>query len=130
MNVFHEDGRAFIEQSQEKWDYLVHDVFTGGSVPAHLFTVEMWSAVKGRISEDGVIVVVSFPVCLILTRTLLARWRIRHLSFQLYSTPLSTAAGSAILSTQATVQPIWRYSAPPPRSRSASQLKPIFKDQV
>jgi len=58
MNVFHGDGRAFIGRSAEKWDYIVHDVFTGGSVPMHLFTAKMWTSVKERLSSDGVVVVV------------------------------------------------------------------------
>jgi len=58
LNVFYQDGRAFIEESTEKWDYIIHDVFTGGSVPTHLFTAEMWSAVKQRLSRDGVLMVV------------------------------------------------------------------------
>ena len=58
INVFHEDGRGFIERSTEQWDYIIHDVFTGGSVPVHLFTTEMWTAVKKRLSTDGVVVVV------------------------------------------------------------------------
>jgi spermidine synthase len=59
--VFCEDGRAFVERSVrrgEKWDYVVHDVFTGGSVPAHLFTLEMWNSVKSILSRDGVLAVV------------------------------------------------------------------------
>jgi len=58
MNIVHEDGRAFVERSQEKWDYVIHDVFTGGSVPVHLFTAEMWTAVRKTLSSDGVVVVV------------------------------------------------------------------------
>jgi spermidine synthase len=59
--VAHEDGRAFIERSveeREKWDYIVHDVFTGGSVPGHLFTTEMWASMKAVLAENGVLAVV------------------------------------------------------------------------
>lgn len=68
LKVFYKDGRAFIEESAEKWDYIIHDVFTGGSVPSHLFTMEMWSAVKERLSQDGVVVVVCPFFKLFLTR--------------------------------------------------------------
>jgi len=63
INVFHEDGRAFVEKTKEKWDYILHDVFTGGTVPAHLFTKEMWKSVKAALAEHGVLTVVcSFVV--------------------------------------------------------------------
>jgi spermidine synthase len=59
--VAYEDGRRFIERyakTGEKWDYIIHDVFTGGSVPAHLFTEEMWSATKAVLAKNGVLAVV------------------------------------------------------------------------
>jgi spermidine synthase len=61
LNVFYEDGREFVEKSVrtgDKWDYVVHDVFTGGSVPAHMFTIEMWNSVKSVLTRDGVVAVV------------------------------------------------------------------------
>lgn len=74
LPVAYEDGRAFIERAGEKWDYIVHDVFTGGSVPAHLFTAEMWSATKAALSTDGVLAVVCYLY--VLMRIWLARWTI------------------------------------------------------
>jgi spermidine synthase len=62
LNVFHEDGRAFIESAGkrgEKWDFIVHDVFTGGSMPSNLFTTEMWTATKAVLADDGVVAVVN-----------------------------------------------------------------------
>jgi len=69
-SVVYQDGRKFIEHAAitgEKWDYIVHDVFTGGSVPAHLFTREMWQATKDVMAPNGVLAVVnphpfSFPL--------------------------------------------------------------------
>src|SRR5271170_3509021 len=58
INVVHGDGRFVIKGSDAKWDYIIHDVFTGGSVPAHLFTMEMWTSVKQVLAENGVIAVV------------------------------------------------------------------------
>lgn len=60
LRVFHEDGRSFIEQADETWDIIVHDVFSGGSVPQSLFTIEMWDAVRQVLSENGVLAVVWF----------------------------------------------------------------------
>jgi spermidine synthase len=59
--VVYRDGRAFIEKSAtigEKWDFIVHDVFTGGSVPPHLFTLEMWTLTKAVLASHGVLAVV------------------------------------------------------------------------
>jgi spermidine synthase len=42
----------------EKFDYVIHDVFSGGSVPAHLFSAEFWAEAKASLREDGVIAVV------------------------------------------------------------------------
>ena len=55
------DGKGFVEDAAirgEKWDYIVHDVFTGGKVPERLFTREMWRATKKVLSENGVLAVV------------------------------------------------------------------------
>jgi spermidine synthase len=58
LRVFHQDGRRFIERADENWDIIVHDVFTGGSVPQSLFTREMWNLVRQVLSDDGVLAVV------------------------------------------------------------------------
>jgi spermidine synthase len=74
LAVAYEDGRAFVERAGEKWDYIVHDVFTGGSVPGHLFTSEMWDATRAALADTGVLAVVSPTE--ILMRIWLARWTI------------------------------------------------------
>jgi len=58
-NTVHQDGRRYLERSKEKWDYIVHDVFSGGRVPDHLFTIEMWTSVRTKLEQNGVLVVVS-----------------------------------------------------------------------
>jgi spermidine synthase len=60
LRVIHEDGRSFIEQVDETWDIIVHDVFRGGSVPESLFTLQMWDAVRRVLSKNGVLAVVWF----------------------------------------------------------------------
>lgn len=55
------DGRGYIEDAArrgETWDFVVHDVFTGGTVPERLFTREMWRATKEVLKENGVLAVV------------------------------------------------------------------------
>ncbi|KIO29054.1 hypothetical protein M407DRAFT_21796 [Tulasnella calospora MUT 4182] len=66
----HMDGRTYVQErakfvngvdketrDEQRYDYVVHDVFTGGSVPAHLFTKEMWEDVKTVMRPDGILAV-------------------------------------------------------------------------
>ena len=43
----------------EKFDYIVHDVFTGGAEPVDLFTVEFISNLKALLTPNGVVAIVS-----------------------------------------------------------------------
>ncbi|GAA5977940.1 hypothetical protein JCM11641_004339 [Rhodosporidiobolus odoratus] len=42
-------GKAF--------DYIIHDVFTGGSLPSSLFTVEFWQSLKPLLHLSGVLAI-------------------------------------------------------------------------
>jgi spermidine synthase len=44
---------------RDQTDYVIHDCFTGGSVPAELFTKEFWWDLTMTMKTDGVLVVVS-----------------------------------------------------------------------
>ena len=48
-----------IEQTTKKYDYVVHDVFTGGVEPVDLFTVEFLQQLKALLKPDGAIAIVS-----------------------------------------------------------------------
>ena len=41
-----------------KWNYVVQDCFTAGSLPVELFTREFWEDVQDVISDDGLVVMV------------------------------------------------------------------------
>jgi spermidine synthase len=58
LRVVHQDGRKFVQDTEQMWDIVIHDVFSGGSVPQSLFTLEMWDALKGVLKEEGVLAVV------------------------------------------------------------------------
>jgi spermidine synthase len=69
--VYLEDAVGFVDrestrpvEERKKYDYIIHDVFTGGAVPASLFTKEIFEGLKTMLAEDGVIAVVCFPVFL------------------------------------------------------------------
>ena len=68
--VFLEDARVVVAEKRrsvqqyghsnaEKYDYVVHDCFSGGGVPAHLFTLQFWEDLKAIMNPEGVIAVVS-----------------------------------------------------------------------
>lgn len=49
-------ARAYLAQSEQKFDIIVIDVFLGqSSLPEHLMTVEFFAAVKEQIKDGGVI---------------------------------------------------------------------------
>lgn len=66
--VFLEDARTWVAKQRstiEKgdkatlFDIVVHDCFSGGGVPQHLFTTEFWNDLKTVMEPEGILVVVS-----------------------------------------------------------------------
>lgn len=67
------DGRSFVIQrianttaaddsskaEYEPFDFVIHDLFSGGGVPGHLFTVRFWQDLTKIIKPDAVVAVVS-----------------------------------------------------------------------
>lgn len=59
-----QDAVQFVKNAQSsskspQYDYIVHDVFTGGAEPAELFTFEFLSGLHSLLKTDGVIAIVS-----------------------------------------------------------------------
>jgi spermidine synthase len=52
---------AELAQTEEKYDYIVNDVFTGGAEPVDLFTLEFLSDLNTILKPGGVIAIVSLP---------------------------------------------------------------------
>ena len=50
----------------KKYDYILHDVFTGGAVPAALFTKEFLAGIKNLLKQDGVVAIVSNIIFLLI----------------------------------------------------------------
>jgi hypothetical protein len=69
--VYIMDGRSFVVQTianesttdvdsrPELFDYVIHDLFSGGGVPGHLFTLRFWEDLTKIIKPDAVVAVVS-----------------------------------------------------------------------
>ena len=54
------DGRAFVDGlcgngTRGRYDYIAHDVFSGGSVPQQLFSEEVFDCLKLLMKPDGVL---------------------------------------------------------------------------
>lgn len=59
-NVTKIDAVEFLERAKssgERYDYVVHDVFTGGAVPGDLFSMDTWRGVRDVMEDDGVLAV-------------------------------------------------------------------------
>ncbi|GAA5854132.1 hypothetical protein JCM8547_008240 [Rhodosporidiobolus lusitaniae] len=50
-------GRQKKDGRGKLYDYIIHDVFTGGSVPSSLFTLEFWSSLHSLLHPSGVIAI-------------------------------------------------------------------------
>lgn len=49
------DARYEIQKLRKRYDFIIHDCFTGGSEPTHLLTLEMLSSLRGLLTEQGVL---------------------------------------------------------------------------
>ncbi len=54
------DARFHIRNIEGKYDYIVHDTFTGGSVPCHLLSLEMIQDVETLLNDGGVLALVYY----------------------------------------------------------------------
>ncbi|KAJ5573984.1 Spermine/spermidine synthase family protein [Penicillium hispanicum] len=57
-----EDATKFVQRAHEstpspQYDYIIHDVFTGGAEPAELFTIEFLKDLGALLKDDGVIAI-------------------------------------------------------------------------
>lgn len=67
-HVFIEDARQYVRKKKTqleegakdpKFTYVIHDLFSGGGVPSHLFTSQFWGELKAIMHPEGVVAVVS-----------------------------------------------------------------------
>ncbi|KAL8828358.1 MAG: hypothetical protein Q9170_006637, partial [Blastenia crenularia] len=54
-----EDAVAYVDRSRGKsqYNYIIHDVFTGGAEPINLFTMEFLEGLKDMLKQEGVIAI-------------------------------------------------------------------------
>lgn len=54
---------SFVETARhesKKYNYIIHDVFTGGVEPVELFTLEFMQGLDALLEVDGVVAIVSY----------------------------------------------------------------------
>lgn len=60
--IFLEDARNWVsrrERTAALFDFVVHDCFSGGGVPEHIYTLEFWNNLSTLVEPGGTVVVVS-----------------------------------------------------------------------
>jgi spermidine synthase len=50
---------SLVQDPKARFDYIVHDVFTGGAEPIPLFTLEFLQGLNSLLNDGGVIAIVS-----------------------------------------------------------------------
>ena len=60
LNLHIGDGRAFLRQTDQRYDAVVLDAFLGDSSPSHLMTREAFQAIQDVLQPEGVLVINSF----------------------------------------------------------------------
>lgn len=59
---FVKNAVATPELELEQYDFIIHDVFTGGAAPSVLFTIDMMQGMRKILKDDGVVAIVSTSV--------------------------------------------------------------------
>ena len=57
------DARSQIRDIRKKYDFIIHDTFTGGAVPSHLLSMEMLKTLKSHLSKKGILTLAYFGFC-------------------------------------------------------------------
>lgn len=56
LKIYHEDGRRYINTTQNKYDCILIDAFKGLNVPFQLTTVEALNSAKNSLNENGIVI--------------------------------------------------------------------------
>lgn len=57
IKIYHEDGRIFLNNNQEKFDVIYGDAYSSYySIPFHLTTIEAFQKIYNSLTDDGILV--------------------------------------------------------------------------
>lgn len=54
-SVHVEDARTFLRRTDQRYDLIIHDTFTGGATPEHLLSVEVLQRIRAVLTPGGVL---------------------------------------------------------------------------
>lgn len=60
---------SLVNDTEARFDYIVHDVFTGGAEPISLFTLEFLQGLNALLKPEGTIAIVCLPLFPYLARS-------------------------------------------------------------
>jgi len=92
-----QDGRRFVEDSTETFDFCVLDAYASDALPFHLVTRQMFEAVQQRVAPGGI------------------------LAIHLIADPDGWVADSVCRTLKAVFPSVWAY-----RSRDDREVQPLF----
>ena len=55
--IHEQDGRQFIKQTNENFDLVFLDAFSGEEIPAHLLTLEAFQEIHSKLSKNGALLI-------------------------------------------------------------------------
>lgn len=56
LNIYHQDGRSFLNYTKNKYDCILIDAFKGLNIPFELTTYEAMQKVKNRLNDNGIVI--------------------------------------------------------------------------
>jgi len=56
-DVYVHDARYFLEHTQRSYDYIILDVFSGDTTPAHMLSREALSLLRQRLTQRGILAI-------------------------------------------------------------------------
>ncbi len=56
-NIYIQDGRRFLKQTDKKYDLIILDAFGSSSLPFHLITLESFREISNHLKENGIMAI-------------------------------------------------------------------------
>lgn len=57
ITTYNEDARTFLNSNEEKYDYIIFDIFNGEIAPSHGLSLEAFQKAKSSLSKNGLVVI-------------------------------------------------------------------------
>lgn len=57
LNIYHEDGRTYLNKNQKKYDVVMIDAFKAFNAPFHLTTLETVEKISNSLNDNGLVII-------------------------------------------------------------------------